>query len=418
MGYTVIEDSLFYGINLLHSIKPSVLFITNSTGAPENIYIVKYAKKLGIKVISFVSEGVFRPEGVKGMTWGWNTEEKIYEDVHLQWSERSKNIMVKAYPEFTEITKVSGGIGFDQYKLLKEKSTDFKEIYGKQKYTKTVGYGCHDFGTCLVGDTRYKDSNPLIEERRSLRDEVNTTLVEMVAANEDILFVFKQHPGAQLGRYASAIEGVEKYTNTIVLKNEFPIKECILQSDFWLSFWSTTIMEAWLLGKSTLAYLPKAAMGFPSATSTPTMKGTPIVNSLKDLNHSIRSFYDCGDIPGFQEKADQREVIYKEIIQWTDGLNHVRAGNAIIELVNESYPKTKLKFGSGLTILRLMEFLNWHFSKHLTLIPRFNRFYSHKRILWDPRELKILTKRYHTAQLNFYRHMGYSIQRLAKIKVI
>jgi hypothetical protein len=415
LGYEVVEGSIFYGRNLLKILKPDLLYITNGIGAPENYAIVKYAKYLGIKVLTLVSEGNFLKTGVKGMTWGWNSEKILNEDIHLQWSKRSRDMMVSEYPEVRNMTYISGGCGFDQYQLQFDISSEIKLKFDKDKYSKIVGYGCHDFGVALEGDTRFKPESPEKEIRRKIRDDINRTLINVVGKNPDILFIFKQHPGVQLGQYASGIEGLEKYPNTIILKNEYSIRKCIEQSDIWISFWSTTFLEAWLLGKNTIAYLPPGALSLETARYNVTLKGTPIVHDLASLDKLIKQFYKEGKIDGFDVRGEARNEIIEKVIMWGDGLNHVRAGNKVIELLNRpEITMGKLKRHDEL-FLRLKEHILWNLSGMLRYLPKFDNYYLNKKSLWKQGELKNVAEKYYNAQIEYYTKKELSKEKLRDI---
>ncbi|MFK1841056.1 hypothetical protein ACIXC0_10955 [Bacteroides fragilis] len=124
--------------------KPKMLILANAIGCHYHFWAAKFASMLGIKVVTFVSEGDYRyiNGSITTMLYGWNKEEHLYEDLHLEWSQRNINYFSTS-PSFDEnIVKLSGATGFDKYKLLKFlDKNDFLMKYDLGHYGKIVGLG-------------------------------------------------------------------------------------------------------------------------------------------------------------------------------------------------------------------------------------------------------------------------------------
>ncbi|WP_242364529.1 hypothetical protein [Bacteroides uniformis] len=100
-GYHVVEESIFNGFYAINKYKPTLLFITNGVGARINFQLVKYASLKGIKVVTLTSEGNFKDDinSLPEFLWGWNKDHCLYEDVNMQWSERTRKLILSRFPE-------------------------------------------------------------------------------------------------------------------------------------------------------------------------------------------------------------------------------------------------------------------------------------------------------------------------------
>ena len=405
LNLNVIEGSIFNGLSLLYSLRPKLLFVTNSVGAPENLQAVKYAKHLGIKVLTLISEGTFQDDDayfLKAVIWGWNKDQVLYEDIHMQWSKRTQDLTNQLFPQNREKVKVSGGVFFDCYKLEQLTSRNsFLIKWGKDSFKKIIGVGLFDFGcVCNSDDHRFpfqmeyygkKQMDRFIKDR----DSFNAILTEVIRKNPNILFLLKQHPGTLQGFEASAIEGLSNEFNVLIIKNEESIIDCIAASDFWLVYESTTAMEAWLLNRSTCLLNPSGRDFLRDIVNL----GSPAVTTCDELNNLIQNFYKNEFLPGFIERADEREMIIKRIIQWDDGLNHVRVANQIVKLIKEEGLKSKVAFSFRFDLQRWKEKIKWILSRHLFKIGLISRTAITD---WDQLELEMYVKKMKHAQEFFY----------------
>ena len=422
MGYSVIEESIFNGYHYIKKYKPRLYFNASPLGAIVNTHMMKYARQKNILGVSLISEGNFKPgkKYIDQFLWGWNKEKDKHENIHMQWTERTRDMSLKYYPELKEKLKVSGGVGFDIYKIGKHKDKDdFLRKYDKTNFKKIIGIGCWDFGSFYPEDERYKiNVKRLTQENinRFRKDgvEFNNILNKIISENKNILFLLKQHPGTRLGKKASAIVGTEKFENTITVKNEEAVADCINVSDFWLIYESTTAIESWLLGKQTCLLNPSGT----DFLRDEIYKGSPNFSTDKKLQEAINSFYSSGIIPGFKDLEKNRKNIIKDVIQWDDGLNHVRAGNEIINLI-ENNKITKIK-KENINYLkkRYWQMIKWYFSPYLRFLPRVKQYYHRHRIKFDYDGLKKLTEKRMKEQIEFYNKKGLDKSSLKKLKCI
>lgn len=118
-GLTVREASIWDGFQAICEARPRLLFLTNTVGAVENLELMRYAKRRNMLGASLVSEGNLQGDAAyqSEMIWGWNKEKQLHEDINMQWSEFSRESTLALHPELAGRVKVSGGVGFDNYKI-------------------------------------------------------------------------------------------------------------------------------------------------------------------------------------------------------------------------------------------------------------------------------------------------------------
>lgn len=413
MGYNVFEGSVHKGFQLINRKYPKLFFISNTIGAKANVKLVKYAHSKGIKTLSGISEGNMQEASIHQFVWGNKTEQTIHEDRVLHWTERTKNLSIKHFPETASKIKVSGAVGFDVFKISTFISKkNFLEKHNKSAFSRVIGVGCWDFGFFSPQDTRFdiiQKRWTQKEQERFIADGVafNTIMLETIRNNPDILFVLKEHPGSQGGHKASGIEGCECWDNTVILKKE-PIIDCISASDFWLTFESTTVIEAWLLDKQT-ALINPSGTDFPRAN---VHLGSPNFKDTNMLQEAIDTFYSTGKLPSFKSLEDDRKQVIKDVIQWDDGLNHVRLGNEIIDLL-ENGKNAKKQYAALFLFIkqRIIERIAPLFPK------RFSYEYKMQQQFNTDEILQFAEKRM-SEQVNFYKQQGLTKEDLKQILCI
>lgn len=421
-GLSVNESSVWDGLQSVHESKPRLLFITNTVGALENLELIRYAKRRNILGVSLVSEGNLQGDAAyqSEMIWGWNKEKRLHEDVQMQWSEVSRNATLALHPELAGRVKVSGGVGFDNYKIAVAENVKETILnkYQKSGYGKVVGVGCWDFGFFYPEDTRFKVFDALYEDaqkKRFIKDSFtfDEVLAQVAMANEDVLFLLKQHPGVQLGHMASGITKAAQLKNVLVLTNEEPILSCIQASDIWIVYESTTAMEAWLLGKPTCLLNP-SGRDFPRDRLN---EGSPAFHGADQLQRMISAFYSGSETPEFTERAGTRKQLIKDIIQWDDGLNHVRAGNEVIDLLVAQSRSDWAGESWAEKFNRWKQHAKWQLGPYLRRSASFKGSYANRaNFSFTALEEYQETKR--KEQEAFYRRRGLSLADLRQIRCL
>jgi len=413
-GLTVKEKSIFNGYYYIEKYRPKVLFMTNATGAIINFEISKYAALKGIKVVTLVSEGNYKDDAdsLDVFLWGNNYDKILYEDVCLQWSDRARKLVLSVYPELIDKEKVCGSCGADMYKIWKGvDKQQFLNKHNKGNYKKVIGIGCWDFGPCYEGGRDYNAALgvwglDVLKRFRKDRDDFNSILKKVVEENKDVLFLVKEHPGNTDGIYMSGADGLDSFDNVLLLKFE-SIVDCICVSDFWVTYESTTVFEAWMAGIQTCLINP-SGLDFPRAN---VYLGSPNYETYEQFQGAIDSFYEKGELLGFNDKEQDRRKLIESTVQWDDGFNHVRAGNEIIRVLNDTTKKKHL----GIPFALRKVALKYAF-KHF--LPFKKTFFFADRKPFNEDELIAYSSEVMNSQKAFYNEKGLSKAQLSQIKVL
>lgn len=340
LGLSTFSASAVEGKYWLDKFNPKLLLVPNSIGDNNYIKSVKYATQRNVAVLSLKSEGDLDEKKINEMTWGLNKDRIMREDINLHWSRNSRDVTLKHFPELKDKIFVAGGVGFDKYKIYKFASREnFLKKYNKTNYRKIVclvGWGFDNFfGKQFKAEKEdYMEiyGQVQIENFREDRGRLNQILEKLIQNNQDILFILKYHPGARRTKNLTEFVGLDKYENILEIQHEENIADCISVSDFLVAYESTSIMEAWLMGKQTFLINP-SIIKFPRSEI---YKGTPIFKNHEKCQEIFDKFYVTGKISGFEEGLEARKQIIEDIIGWRDGKNHARAGKVIKELLDKT----------------------------------------------------------------------------------
>ena len=349
-GLNIVSENIFNGYFYLLKYRPKLLLISNSCGADINFLISKIAYKMNIKVVSLISEGnIVTQEQIDEFLWGWNTEKILYEDAKILWSNRSRNIFLKRHPELAEKLYVSGGTGFDRYRMLKfiDKSTFLfkKEL---KKYKKIVGIAGWVFDIFFKGKrlefykTNFTESfnnERIFELHRKNLFLIKNIYKKLVENNKDILFILRYHPGV-MNFEQSEFRELESYENVYVSnparkQNSDDISDLINISDLWIGYNSTTFLEAWLLGKTTILVNPTRSDFIRENIS----RGSLIASNYTEAQKFIDIFFEKRKIPEFEALREIREKIIKDVIEYSDGKNYIRAAEIIYKIFSKDNEK-------------------------------------------------------------------------------
>ena len=417
-GLNVVEGSIFQGKYLIFKLRPRVLFVSNSAGSGLNINVIKYAKQQGIKVVTGCAEGNFRADQLDMFFWGVNAEKILHEDFTMLWNDRSYRMVVDQYPELAGRLSVSGGVGFDRYLFNSRCDLTTKNGCGslslmKEKYSLTVLVSCWSFDFLYCDQVMSNIPNDNLVRKFFARDRAafRDVLEKVIRDCDDVLFVLKEHPAVRMGEKASAIEGLDFYPNAIRVKNEISISELISDSDVVVSYESTTALEAWLKGKQTFLLNPSGTR-FPCDRED-YYKGQPHFSCSMSVSNALKSYIENGEIPQFEDYKNARENIISNVIGFSDGLNHVRFGNGIIELISMHSCELKLglvgiveawKQKAKYILLQLMYKMNMRYS------------YLNKELIWSDDEVSDLSARRQVQQDEFYKENGLNLGHLAAIQ--
>ncbi len=343
-------ESIFNGYYYLLKYKPKMLIISNFQGADENNKIVKLAYRAGIKVVTFISEGNVKPKALEQFLWGWNKDKKLYVDKMLLWSKRSENIFLENYPELKNKIVTTGATGFDKYNLLNFQSKENFSSKNKLKYQKIIGIAAwgfdHLFNDYYERHEKYFLSTfgkEQIEMHRQDLFALQKTYKKLIENNPDTLFILRYHPGT-IDFKKNEFYGHENYENVFVSNKyqnqEYQISDLINISDLWIGYETTTALESWLLNKQTFLINPTRS----DFIRENVYKGSPIVKNAQDAQVLMDEYFNNGTIAEFECLQSFRDTIIKDVIEYGDGKNYIRAAGEIIKVFNESDKKIKYNF--------------------------------------------------------------------------
>lgn len=337
--------------------KPKMVFIANGVGSIPHFNIVKTAHFLGIKVVTHISEGDYKEshDGTLLFFWGFNTDQILYEDLHLEWSQRNIDLIEKHVGHFNKI-QLTGAVGFDKYKLLTSlylKKDTFLNKYSKNSYKKIIGIA--GWGFDLFVKDYYDPSNnhnyesytkQEISNIQKSKDLVLNILKLTIEKKQDILFVLKHHPLVNDKLY-SEFHGLSEFPNVLVLQTEETIYDLINVCDMWGAYESTTTMEAWLIGnKPTFVFQPIEN----DFNRSKIADGSPQIRTSEEFQVFVDEYFETGKVDSFEQLESKRQEIITKVIQWSDGKNHQRAAEYIYELYKSPLDK---KTRINLYILRI-----------------------------------------------------------------
>ena len=340
--------SIFSGYYYLLKYRPKMLLISNFSGAGINHEIVKLAYKMGIKVVSLISEGNVKSEVAHQFLWGWNKDEVLYLDRMLLWSRRSEKIFLDIAPGLENKFVTVGATGFDRYKLLNFKTKEDFLKENRLRYQKIIGIAAwgfdHFFGEYYEEHKGFFIENfgeEQIEMHRTDLIKLQNIYKDLIEKNPDILFILRYHPGT-IDFEKNEFFGLEKYDNVFisdkVTNTHYQISDLINISDLWIGYETTTALEAWLLDKKTFLINPTKSDFIRENVH----KGSPIVKTYNEAQSIIDEFYTTGTMQRFESLQNTRDGIIKDVIEYGDGKNHIRAAEEILKVLRQ--PKKKKNF--------------------------------------------------------------------------
>jgi hypothetical protein len=417
-NYKIVRESIIHFPYKIIKYKPRMIVISNSMGATSNLAVVKLAFKLGIKVVTLVSEGDFvGAERIHEFFWGCNKEEVLYETLHLEWSYRNLEL-IRRYINGAEKFNigVTGATAFDRYKFLPFMSKcEFLKKYKKENYSKIVGLAAWGFDL-ILGDYFSKvqelyetgmgiESIIIHRESKELLRQIYKRIIEN---NTDTLFILKYHPGV-LQEELTEMHELDSYDNVIAIKGQMEnIADIINVCDIWGAYESTTCLEAWLLNKKTMLINPAGADFKRSQIA----EGSPIKGTYEEVQEAINMFFSTGELIGFDELKNNRDDIISNIIQWSDGKNHIRAGEIIHkEFIKPSNHKLRIDWWGLKHIIR--GFITYAIEKLglINFFPFNRKFYSiiHSQRIFGSKERTSLSDLYKKQLKEFYEKNGMEV---------
>lgn len=356
-GYSVKRSSVWGALYKLLWYRPRVFVMSNDNGAENNVKIFHFANLLGIYTVTLISEGlhhIVKDEiGDRQLTedimWSHNTKKEVYWDLKIIWSNRLLYDFQRWIPE-TDLKKVCvcGATGFDRYKLFAKSNIDLirKLNIKESRIVLVAGWGFDAAKKCIEqidGREYYKDVAKIFCQRDSVKEIYKT----MIEENPNVAFILKYHPGT-FDKSETEFYGLEEYSNVYPLKNEIEMSQLIRESDLLIAFESTTAIEAWLLNKMVFFVNPLGT----DFMRQDMYKGTVIIDSTDKMRYMFSKFLNAELIEEYEMKADIRNQIIKNNIEYDDGFNYLRTAKTI----NDYWVKSERK-KKNVNILTCVEML-------------------------------------------------------------
>ena len=308
---------------LVDVINPDLVGLSD-TANPENIMAAKYIKRRGYPLMTFEGEASYMPNFYpEQMVWGWNFDKVHYEDLSLISNEYSKAMCVEQGKDPSRY-RVCGIHRLDIYRTTSFMSKqEFLMKYNLPPGKKVVTYAGWSFepffdpSMMLYRYAHYSDD--ICERIRHLKDAVRDWLADVIQAFPDVVFVLKRHPAGELRN--SEVEGLDRLPNVLLLKDEELAPDLISASNVWMAFNSTTILEAFFMGKPVIAPILDERI---RPILLPTVAGADCVSSAEETIAGLRRYLtNSGKIEPEQQQIRARLI--QEIAGGDDGLNALRS---------------------------------------------------------------------------------------------
>ncbi len=307
----------------------------STDGAKLNLMWSKRIKKSGIPLFCSVGEGMYRKEDIEEFVWGHNKILRaLHENLSMLWSYNSYNMAIDAFPETKSTFRVSGAVSFDKYTLFKIKKN---QQYSKNK--KIIGYAAFDFNSLIQNKEFVKTHGEDVIKRFINEGKKCETILKKLAINfPDVLFLVKPHP-RDGKKTPFEVKNLQSFNN-IKIDFDLTIHEAINLSDIWLNYNSSSNIEAWLMNKPSITFLKEEKY-----FSSKGILGSVRENDVEKIKIMIEEFYCIGAIKRFTDINDFRHNITKELIGYTDGMNHIRFISFLKPYI-EKVEQGKLKKGA------------------------------------------------------------------------
>lgn len=334
-GATV-DFAFSYDTDAIRRHRPDLVFLPNTVGSNEYIAAAKYAYNHGIKVFAMMSEGDIRTDGTFDY-WGLNHEKIFYQEKVCVWSERVNEFLKQVEPASAHKLVVTGHTGFDRYRVYEFPSKAETLTPEQQAYKMVVGYAGWGFGKMSYEQGRaelmafFKGDASRFIQMEQMRLSVESMLRDAIESNPDVLFILKQHPNESpptgTAPVVNEIISLKTYPNVRYEGVDTPITTLINVSDLWLSFESTTAVESWALGKTSILLYPD-----PTFSPNIRIKGLDVAQLTASNSSELQMLIDEWKLKGrlnefdTDEKKAKRVEIIRNTVGFDDGRNHLRAG--------------------------------------------------------------------------------------------
>lgn len=363
-GITYLSRNIFNGFYYILRYRPKVLFIANTSGSFINVNIARFAHRLGIKVVSSVSEGNFVEDSLDAFLWGHNQEKDWFLETLMVWNQETKKMIAAKYAEFDKYVSVTGSLGIDRHVLTKKKSqAEFLRLLGKERQfdlVVTISGWCFDL---MVLQNAPQMENFPEHNRRKIQIHLydlpllQKIYLQIAKDNPNTLFIFKYHPGT-LSKKDHEFALVPDLPNTYftpISGDPLSLTDYLSQSDLWVAYDSTTTIEAWSLGTPSILINPSET----DFERHEIFRGSPILKSVEDLQKILDELKTTGKIAEFEKLTQLRATLIHKSVHSIDGQNYKLAGLHLMNALKQasceiSFPMKSLFYILGQTAKYLL----------------------------------------------------------------
>ena len=409
-----VSFKFIYDIHAIYRDKPDLVILANTIGSHLHYQIAKYAYDNNIKVFALISEGNFRTDEAFDY-WGYNKSKNFFQEYICLWTTRTYNYLSDKEPGFKDKMVITGGTGFDRYKIHKfQTKEEFFQAYNLPEYKYIVSYAGWAFGKLYSKQGRDEISqNGFPPERFSWMEEQRKKIEEIlrksIENNPDVLFILKQHPNefnpSIVGDHKNEMIALQSFKNTIYLNKNENISDLISVSDLWTGFETTTSVEAWLMGKNHTIFINPD----PEFSRTNIIEGCVVVPDYESLQLLINELKSSNRIEAcYDSKLEQsRKNIIQQTIGYSDGFNHLRAAYYLGKTVQEINPTKKVRFNPN----HYKKYILMQMGKYFFIEKIFTKLPKFKKTIWifDNHKLKninIVKNKYYSYFDDFYKKNG------------
>ncbi|MBT5855612.1 hypothetical protein HOH87_03135 [bacterium] len=368
-------------------LKPDIVIMSNTMGGSINVKIAKLISKSGFFFVSHTSEGYFRENAISQMVWGHNTDQQVLVDMQTVWSNNAYQLAIKKFPNLSSVLRVSGSLGHDKYQII----SSFVSIPQNKPYKKRILIAGYTFNAHRIEAARF---NSIFgdKKRRQILDQgekVSQLLSKLVREHPDIQFIIKGHPGDR-GKLPLEAKEVKDLPNVIIIHQDYSIVDCITNSDLIMCFRSSIQLEAWLLGKPSIALCETQNLLSDSALT----QGSYCTDSLEALDVTLTQLKENQPISEFEILSSQRDALISKMTGYSDGLNHIRFMSYLRPYIEGQLPQKKgrwkvTKVQKIVAFLRHIRMVYFPWTSKTSTTSHFHQNFSlkklnHKKTIWYP----------------------------------
>lgn len=322
-NYNVYSDFILDYKKALFKYKPNAVIFSNVAGSEINYSIAKYCKSRGVRVISLISEG-YAKELTDGFFFPKYSNCKIaFVDLLMVWNKSSLNYLEKNHPDIAQITNMGGNTGIDRF-VFSKRETIRESNTNCNNFKKIVTIALYDWTFWYSDGALEKYPREIIDLQKNSRDKFNEILIKLVLRFQDWQFWIRRHPGSNNIDYYGGVDGLMNFTNIKIVKENLPLIDNIDLSRYWITYDSTTALEAQIRGISTINLRPFLI------SNKFLVVANEAIQRIEDYA-GLESLFSNTKIHSFLTNDYNFEYFFGKI----DGLNHVRTVNLIIDNLNK-----------------------------------------------------------------------------------